>query len=129
MSDLVSVRAEARRRLIDLCSGLPGVAGEEGAEGHVGFKVRGKRFAWLLDDHHGDGRLALNCKAPPGENARLAEEDPERYYLPPYLASRGWAGLWLDLGSADWDRVEGAVVTAYRMSAPKRLAAQLDELE
>ncbi len=50
---------------------LPGVELEE-ANGHTGFSVRGKRFAWLqVDHHHDDGRLALCVKAPPGEQESL----------------------------------------------------------
>ena len=58
-----------RARVTALCTGLPEVEAE--ADQHVGFTVRGKRFAWYLDDHHGDGRVALNCKAPPGRNSEL----------------------------------------------------------
>ena len=38
---------------------------------NLGFTVRGKRFAWLLVDHHGDGRLALVVKARPAERSDL----------------------------------------------------------
>jgi catechol 2,3-dioxygenase-like lactoylglutathione lyase family enzyme len=48
------------------------------AHGHTGFLLRGRRFAWLLVDHHGDGRLALWVKAPPGEQAGLVAQDPAR---------------------------------------------------
>lgn len=112
-----------RERVIELCTGLPEVVAE--GEQHVGFTVRGKRFAWLLEDHHGDGRLALNCKAPAGVAAELADAHPERYFLPAYLGRRGWAGIWLDVPEVDWDEVERLVVEAYRMTAPKRLAASL----
>lgn len=112
-----------RSRLIRLCQGLPEVEAEEGQ--HVGFSVRGKRFAWLLEDHHGDGRLALNCKAPRGENAALADREPERFFLPSYLAGRGWVGAWLDIPAVDWDEIERLVVQAYVLTAPKRLADRL----
>lgn len=47
---------------------LPGVDVEE-SHSHLGFTVRGRRFGWLLVDHHGDGRLALVLRAHP-ENRR-----------------------------------------------------------
>ena len=109
--------------MVELCAGLPEVVVEDGR--HVGLSVRGKRFAWLLDDHHGDGRLAFTCKAPPGENTALADRDPARYFLPSYTASRGWAGLLLDAGPVDWDEVERLAVDAYLLAAPKRLAASI----
>ena len=114
---------DARSRVIELSWGLPGVELEEGQ--HVGFSVRRRRFAWLLDDHHGDGRLVLTGRAAPGENAALARRQPERFFLPSYTASRGWVGIWLDTGDVDWGAVERVLVEAYLMSAPKRLAAQL----
>jgi hypothetical protein len=113
----------ARSRVIRLCTALPEVEIEEGQ--HVGFSVRGKRFAWLLEDHHGDGRLALNCKAPRGENAALAEREPERFFLPSYLGSRGWVGVWLDTRGVDWDAVERLLTDAYLLTAPKRLAGRV----
>jgi predicted DNA-binding protein (MmcQ/YjbR family) len=117
--------AAVRERVARLCTSLPEV--ESSGDQHVGFTVRGRRFAWFLDDHHGDGRLALNCKGPPGESTRLAEEHPERFFIPAYLGSRGWIGLWLDGGAVDWDEVERIVVDAYRLVAPGRLRAQLDQ--
>ena len=113
-----------RKRLTRLCTSLPEV--EAQGEQHVGFTVRGRRFAWLLDDHHGDGCLALNCKGPPGESERLAEQHPDRFFIPAYLGSRGWIGLWLDTGRVDWEEVEGLIVDGYRLVAPKGLRAQLD---
>jgi hypothetical protein len=114
-----------RERLTKLCTSLPEAEAEGGGHQHVGFQVRGRRFAWFLDDHHGDGRLALNCKGAPGESARLAERHPERFFVPAYLGARGWIGLWLDTPKPDWEEVERLVVEAYRLVAPKRLVAQL----
>ena len=118
-------RATVRSRVRDLCAALPEVTVEDGQ--HIGFAVRGKRFGWLLDDHHGDGRLAFTCKAPPGQNAALARRDPERFFLPSYTASRGWVGLRLDAGAVDWDELEGLAVEAYLLAAPKRLGASVRE--
>ena len=117
-------RPPVRSRVVEICAGLPEVSVEQGQ--HVGFSVGGKRFAWLLDDHHGDGRLALNCKAPPGENSALAERRPELFFLPSYLGARGWVGIWLDTGEVDWDELDRLAVDAYRMTAPKRLVARLN---
>ncbi len=107
----------------EICHGLPEATSSPGQ--HVGFEVRGRRFAWYLDDHHGDGRLALVCKAPPGENAALAAADRARYFMPSYVGPKGWVGVWLDTGSVDWDRVEALVTDSYRLVAPKRLAREV----
>jgi hypothetical protein len=113
---------DARARLAEICLALPEVA--ERVEGrHASFLVRRKKFAYYLDDHHGDGRLAACCRAVPGENTVLAAADPVRFFIPPYIGPRGWVGLYLDVDPVDWDEVVELVVDSYLLVAPKRLAA------
>jgi hypothetical protein len=107
-----------RSRVVNICAGLPEVAVEEGR--HIGFSVRGRRFAWLLDDHHGDGRLALWLAAPQGMQEALVEAAPEHYFRPPYVGHRGWLGVRLDR-DLSWDEIAGAIEDAYLTVAPKRL--------
>jgi hypothetical protein len=117
-------REQALRQLTEICDSLPEV--DASGDQHVAFTVRKKNFAYFLDDHHGDGRLALNCKAAPGRNTTLADEDPARFFIPAYVGPRGWVGAWLDVPEVDWDRIEELVLDAYRLTAPKRLARELD---
>ena len=113
---------QARRdRLVRLCRTLPEATVT--AHGtHVGFQVRGRTFAWYVDDEGGDGRVAVLCKGPPGENAALVASDPHRFYLPRYVGKRGWVGLRLDLQDVDWGEVAELVADSYRLVAPRRLA-------
>src|SRR5271157_5899184 len=90
---------------------------------HAAFLVRKKTFAYYLDNHHGDGIVAITCKVAPGDNQRLAKAQPERFYLPAYIASRGWVALRLDCGEIDWEEVRELLHESYRRVAPKRLAA------
>ena len=119
---------ELRERLAGICEELPEVEQRPGGEHgrHVGYVIRKKTFAYFTDDHHGDGRLALSVKAPPGEQEALVGAEPERFFVPPYLGPRGWVGLYLDREPPDWDEVAELLTEAYRMTAPKRLAAELD---
>lgn len=119
-------RAAVRDRLADLAARLPGVQIED-SYGHTGFLLRGTRFAWLLVDHHGDERLALCVKAPPGEQDALVSHDPRRYFVPAYLGPSGWVGVNLDPASApDWDEVAALLEQAWRMKAGKRAVAAFD---
>lgn len=118
--------AAATDRLRAICAALPEVT-ERVSHGAVTFFVRGKRtLAYLTDDHHGDGRLALVCAAPPGVQEEMVEAEPERFFRPPYVGHRGWVGLRLDV-APDWDEVARVVEDAYRGVAPVTLVRRLDE--
>jgi predicted DNA-binding protein (MmcQ/YjbR family) len=90
---------------------------------HAGFYIRKKTFAYFLDDHHGDGIVGVTCKVLPGDNKALVGSDAARFYMPAYVASKGWVGLRLDVGEVDWAEVKELVMHSYLLVAPKRLAA------
>ncbi len=91
--------------------------------------VKGKKFAWLSNDHHGDGKTALLVKiSGPDEQAQLIENDPARYYRPAYFGS-DWVAIRLDLGDTDWDAVEDWLARSWRSIAPKKLTALIDAAE
>jgi phosphoribosylglycinamide formyltransferase-1 len=92
---------------------------------HARLAVRDRTFAWLTDDHHGDGVLAVTVKMAPEEREMLLADAPERFYLPSYLGPRGWVALRLDTPAVDWDEVESVVTGSYRLVAPKRLVREL----
>ena len=95
---------------------------------HAQFLVGKKTFAYFLDNHHGDGIVGVTCKVLPGDNQVLTAAQPERFYLPAYLASRGWVALRLDVGKIDWDEVRDLLLGSYALIAPKRFgeATSLD---
>jgi hypothetical protein len=89
---------------------------------HAQFLVRKKTFSYFLDNHHGDGIVAVTGKVLPGDNKALVEAQPKRFYLPAYIASRGWVALRLDVGKIDWEEVRELLLGSYTLLAPKRLA-------
>jgi hypothetical protein len=111
------------QRLSEICCELP-EARRELSGRHAVFKVRGRTFAYYLDDHHGDGIVGVVFKTPANEG--LIAADPDRFYMPSYIGHRGWAGLRLDTGPVDWTEVADFVTDSYLAVAPKRLAAQLE---
>ncbi len=121
-----TIDPEAVRQLVArICERFPEAHADSRTGQHTAFEVRGRRFAYYTVDHHGDGRLALSCKAAPGVQQGLVAADPERFFVPPYLGPRGWAGVYLDVDDVDWAEVEGLLREAYLLTAPKRLAASL----
>jgi hypothetical protein len=109
-------------RVKKICLALPEAVCEIQGR-HAAFLICKKTFAWFLDDHHGDGIVAISCKALPGDNVELVRAAPERFYLPAYMAHRGWVALRLDRGEPDWEEVAELIHGSYRMTAPKRLLA------
>ena len=87
---------------------------------HAQFLVKKKTFAYFLNDHHGDGIVAITGKVLPGENQALAVAQPARFYLPAYIGPRGWVALRLDVGKVDWDEVSELVRCSFQLVAPKR---------
>lgn len=92
---------------------MPG-AEERLSHGAPTWWVRGRQFAQLWDDHHGDGVLALWCAAPVGAQEAMVEADPETFFKPPYVGPRGWLGVRLDR-DLEWDEVTGIVAAAHRL--------------
>ena len=85
-----------------------------------------KTFANFHDDHHGDGRVAVWCKATFEMQSDLVESDPDVFFVPPYVGPSGWVGIRLDR-AVDWAMVTALLEEGYRMVAPKRAIKLLDE--
>jgi hypothetical protein len=111
-------------RLRRICLALPETT-ERLSHGEPTWFVRGKQAFVMYADHHHDDRLAFWCAAPAGVQDALVAADHARFFVPPYVGTRGWLGVWLDV-PVDWDEIAGLVTDAYSMVAPKRLSAQLD---
>jgi len=117
----ISAPPEVLARLREVCLVFP-EAVESGGVGNPSFKVREKIFAM---QHGHEERASVWFKAPPGAQELLVGAEPERFFRPPYVGHRGWVGAWLDV-EVDWEELADLVDESYRMTAPKRLAAQLD---
>lgn len=88
--------------------------------------TKGKKFAYVSIDHHGDGRTALLVKISGlDEQEQLIESDPARYYRPAYFGD-GWIAIRLDLGDTDWDGIADWLRRSWAAIAPKRLSAMMD---
>ena len=116
---------DKRERVTKICDTLPGAEHADKGD-HTIYRVRGKVFAYFLDDHHGDGIVSVCVKSERGENVDRARLAPERFYLPAYIGPRGWFGMRLDRGRVAWNEVAEVVERSYRLTAPKTLLKQLD---
>jgi hypothetical protein len=106
------------------CLALPEVT-ERLSHGEPTWFVRGKKTFVMYADRHHDDRLAFWCAAPAGAQEAFVADDPDRYFVPPYVGGRGWLGVRLDV-AVDWTVVEEMIEDAYRVVAPATLVARLD---
>ena len=118
-----------RERVVRLCGQLPETEVEQAGTQHLAFKVNKKILGYYLNDHHGDGKVAVWCKAPPGEQSRLVEEDPGVYFVPAYVGPKGWLGIRLDTSQVDWARVKEHLLVAWFLTAPASLRKQVQPHE
>ena len=112
---------DALARLREICLALP-EANEQLFGGHTTptWRVRDKIFVMLSEDEGG----SVWCKAAPGAHAVLVEGEPDRFFSPRYVGPKGWVGIRLN-NNPDWTLVRSLIEDSYRLTAPKRLAAQL----
>ena len=120
-------RIDPLLRLRSICTAFPEVT-ERPSHGAPTWFVRDKStfVTYWADGHHGNQFPHLWCAAPPGVQAELVEAEPERFFRPPYVGGRGWLGVRLDVG-VDWDELARICEEAYRVVAPRKLVAELDE--
>lgn len=116
----------ARLRTIVLA--LPG-AEEYVSHGRPNFRVK-KNFACfggsekLAPGQHREVPSALLVKVDDAERPALDADD--RFFVPAYLGPFGWRALDLADPDTDWVEVAELVDASYRLTAPKRMLAELD---
>jgi hypothetical protein len=110
----------AYERVRQIALGFP-AAEEKLSHGAPSFHVRGKHFLTFVDDHHGDGHIAVWCKSTPDEQRRLVKSNPARFYVPPYVGVKGWLGVNVDDKNADWIELQILVEEGWRSVAPPRV--------
>ena len=111
----------ALQRLRAICLALP-EASEQGGVGNPPSRCARKSLPCVT-------RWRAGCRSgagPPGAQGALIHTNPQRFFVPPYVGHHGWVGAWLD-GDLDWDHIAELIEESYRMTAPKRLSAQLDQ--
>jgi phosphoribosylglycinamide formyltransferase-1 len=114
-----------RDRVRALCEALP-LTEHTATRDHDTYRVRGKVFAYFLDNHHGDGIVSVCVKSELGENVDRARLMPERFYLPDYIGPRGWFGMRIDRGPVPWAEVAEIIERSFRLTAPRSVLAKLD---
>ncbi|MGZ4149152.1 MAG: MmcQ/YjbR family DNA-binding protein [Actinomycetota bacterium] len=84
------------------------------------FRVHDKIFAMCSEQER-----HVWIKSAFDEQQALVHMDPDAFFVPPYVGSKGWIGV--VLAKAACDEVTDLVVEAWRSTAPKRLVRAFDE--
>jgi hypothetical protein len=84
----------------------------------VTFRVRSKIFVIGADD-----ATHVSIKSTPLTQADLLDRDPETFASAAYVGRFGWVTC--DLGRIDAAELESLLRAAWRLTAPKRLAATM----
>ena len=109
---------EHLRRVRRICAGLPKTT-EKLSHGAPTFFVDKKVYAMFVNNHHGDGHLAVWIPAAPGFQATLIHTWPQKFFRPPYVGVRGWVGL--ELAQVDDEELATNLREAWSLIAPKKL--------
>ena len=75
-------------------------------------------FASFTDHHHDDDWVGIWAAAPAGAQDSLVERDPDVYFVPDYVGTRGWVGMRLD-ATTDWSAVEDLLDDAWNAVSPR----------
>ena len=122
-------------RVREVALALPGAA-EKISHGRPAFFTQ-KVFCYYGGSQRIDGERVPHDQAvvllPDPDEAPALRQDP-RFWVPAYLGPSGWLGLDLEEGGeggevgegADWSEVAELVDASYRVTAPRRLVAELD---
>lgn len=121
-------------RIRAIALGLPHV-NERLSHGAPSFFIRDKRPICYFHEANfaGDGRTSLMCPAPPGGQAARVALDHEVFFAPTPSASgvfKDWICAYVDRlqeSELDWHDIADVIEEAYRVVAPKKLIAELED--
>jgi hypothetical protein len=91
---------------------------EESADDRVGYRVRGKLFAWAARERDGGG---LGVRVERDEKQLILDSNADVYFSSPHY--EGWPGVQIRLDAVDDEELRERIEDAWLIQAPKRLAA------
>lgn len=109
---------EHLRRVRRICLALPQTT-EKLSHGEPTFFVGKKVYAMFANNHHQDGHIAVWIPLEPGMQGILIKNDPQKFFKPPYVGVRGWAGI--ELQNISDEELGGYLLDAWRLIAPKKI--------
>ena len=114
-------------RVRGIALAFPGSA-ERISHGRPNFFTRKTflHFGATVKGEHDSRRWEQAIQVLPGPDERRALLQDGRFFVPGYTAPSGWVGLDLAPEATDWDEVAELIDMSYRMTAARKLIAELD---
>lgn len=103
-------------RVRRICLSIPGTL-EKISHGAPTFFTPKRVFGMFVDNHHGDGRVAVWIPASDGVQAALIQEQPDVYFRPPYVGPAGWVGV--EVSKVDDDQLGALIREGFRLMFAK----------
>jgi len=100
-------------KLRKICLAVPGAVEKESHGEPTWFTgAKGRVFAMFDNHHHDAPHVSVWLPTPRELQETLVASDPSKYFVPPYVGSKGWVGVVLDT-NPDWKVVEGLIREAF----------------
>ena len=110
-------------KLRKICLSVPGAIEKESHGEPTWFTGEKGRVFAMFDNHHHDApHISVWLPTPRELQETLVASDPAKYFVPPYVGSKGWVGVVLDT-NPDWKVVEGLIREAFAsvtITSPRR---------
>lgn len=99
-------------RVREIALALPDATERPSHGGAAWFIGKAPQFASFADHHHGVDWVAIWAACSAGAREALIDAEPDIYFVPPYVGTRGWIGMRLD-EATDWDAVADVLADAW----------------
>ena len=103
---------EHLQRVRRICNTLPETT-EKLSHGEPTFFAKKRVYAMFANNHHNDGHIAVWIAAPPGLQAMLVKNEPQKFFRPPYVGVYGWIGI--ELAAISDEELRTHLVEAWRI--------------
>ncbi|MBL8604139.1 MAG: MmcQ/YjbR family DNA-binding protein [Myxococcales bacterium] len=98
----------------------PEVSVDEAEYGQTTWRVGARPFLYLQDNVHRDGAVAVCVRADNDEVAALVAARPKVYFVPKYMARRGWLGVRVDGPRPGWRALGERIAASYAQTRGSR---------
>lgn len=108
-------------RVRHICLSIPGTT-EKLSHGAPTFFTPKRVFTMFVNNHHGDGHVAIWIPAAAGVQEALIAEAPLIYFRPPYVGVNGWVGV--ELAQVDDEQLGALIREAFKLVQPPQRSSR-----